>query len=155
MVAVVAAGALVAASGVGLGLWASSGDDGGSSAAAPSSPSPTPSPTRSYPLSEAPRTIPAVREHTAERGPGWRPASGHRVVVSDPALADEGRLTARELGLAYAGERDDERPGDVRLELNRDAGANPESYTLTVRGGRVTVSGPAETGVFYGTRTLK
>ncbi|CAL9454240.1 hypothetical protein SUDANB146_02492 [Streptomyces sp. enrichment culture] len=150
----VAAGAVVVASGVGLGLWAS-GDDGasGGPAAAPSSPSP--SPTRSYPLSEAPRTIPAVREHTAERGPGWRPAPGHRVVVSDPALADEGRLTARELGLAYAGERDDERPGDVRLELNRDAGANPESYTLTVRGGRVTVSGPGEAGVFYGTRTLK
>ncbi|MFJ8496391.1 glycoside hydrolase family 20 protein [Streptomyces sp. NPDC093992] len=149
-----AAGAVVVASGVGLGLWAS-GDDGasGGPAAAPSSPSP--SPTRSYPLSEAPRTIPAVREHTAERGPGWRPAPGHRVVVSDPALADEGRLTARELGLAYAGERDDERPGDVRLELNRDAGANPESYTLTVRGGRVTVSGPGEAGVFYGTRTLK
>ncbi len=139
-VVAVAAGAVVVASGVGLGLWAS-GDDGGP-AAAPSSPSPTPSPTRSYPLSEAPRTIPAVREHTAERGPGWRPAPGHRVVVSDPALADEGRLTAQELGLAYAGERDDERPGDVRLELNRDAGANPESYTLTVRGGRVTVSGP-------------
>lgn len=140
MAVAVAAGAVVVSSGVGLGLWAAE-DDGGS-AAAPSSPSPTPSPTRSYPLSEAPRTIPAVREHTAERGPGWRPATGHRVVVSDPALADEGRLTAQELGLTYAGERDDERSGDVRLELNRDAGANPESYTLTVRGGRVTVSGP-------------
>ncbi|MGC5232662.1 beta-N-acetylhexosaminidase [Streptomyces albogriseolus] len=153
MAVAVAAGAVVVSSGVGLGLWAAE-DDGGS-AAAPSSPSPTPSPTRSYPLSEAPRTIPAVREHTAERGPGWRPATGHRVVVSDPALADEGRLTAQELGLTYAGERDDERSGDVRLELNRDAGANPESYTLTVRGGRVTVSGPGEAGVFYGTRTLK
>ncbi|MEU2317870.1 glycoside hydrolase family 20 protein [Streptomyces althioticus] len=149
----VAVGAVVVASGVGIGLWASGDDDG--PAAAPSSPSPTPSPTRSYPLSEAPRTIPAVREHTAERGPGWRPVPGHRVVVSDPALADEGRLTAGELGLTYAGEKDDERPGDVRLELNRDSGANPESYTLTVRGGRVTVSGPGEAGVFYGTRTLK
>ncbi len=154
LAAAVAAGAVVVASGVGLGLWASDGDGG--AAASPSSPaSPTPSPTRSYPLSEAPRTIPAVREHTAERGPGWRPAPGHRVVVSDPALADEGRLTARELGLTYAGERDDERAGDVRLELNRDEGANPESYTLTVRGGRVTVSGPGEAGVFHGTRTLK
>lgn len=99
----VAVGAVVVGSGVGLGLWAS-GDDGGP-AAAPSSPSPTPSPTRSYPLSEAPRTIPAVREHTAERGPGWRPASDHRVVVSDPALEDEGKLTAQELGLRYAGRR--------------------------------------------------
>src|SRR5690606_29521907 len=56
---------------------------------------------------------------------------------------------------AYAGEKDDERAGDVRLELNQDKGANPESYTMTVRGGRVTVSAPAEAGVFYGTRTLK
>lgn len=164
LVAAVAAGALVAASGVGLGLWASSGDDGapaGSAAgesragASPRATSPEPSPTRTYPLSKAPRTIPAVRQHTAERGPGWRPARGHRVVVDDPALADEGRLIAGELGLAYAGEKDDERAGDVRLELNQDQGANPESYTMTVRGGRVTVSAPAEAGVFYGTRTLK
>jgi len=173
-VAVVAltAAALVAGTGVGLGLWASSGDDGAaegpasasagerpedSGEAAGTTPGdrPSPSPTRSYPLSKAPRTIPAVREHTAERGPGWRPARGHRVVVDDPALADEGRLIAGELGLTYAGEKDDEKTGDVRLVLNRDAGANPESYTMTVRGGRVTVSGPGEAGVFYGTRTLK
>ncbi|MFI8088170.1 glycoside hydrolase family 20 protein [Streptomyces sp. NPDC086080] len=157
MVAAVAAGVLVAASGVGVGLWATSGDDDSSadSTSAASTRSPSPVPTRSYPLSKAPRTIPAVREHTAERGPGWRPARGHRVVVDDPALADEGRLVAGELGLTYAGEQDDERDGDLRLELNRDAGANPESYTMTVRGGRVTVAAPAEAGVFYGTRTLK
>ncbi|WP_432058711.1 beta-N-acetylhexosaminidase [Streptomyces sp. bgisy022] len=165
LVAAVAAGALVAASGVGIGLWATS-DDGapaGSASATGENPAGTspgatssePSPTRSYPLSKAPRTIPAVREHTAERGPGWRPARGHRVVVDDPALADEGRLIAGELGLSYAGEQDDEKAGDLRLRLNRDQGANPESYTLTVRGGRVTVSAPAEAGVFYGTRTLK
>ncbi|MEU2896157.1 beta-N-acetylhexosaminidase [Streptomyces sp. NPDC001273] len=157
MVAAVAAGALVAASGVGVGLWAASGDDGSSadSTEASAARSPSPSPTRSYPLSKAPRTIPAVRDHTAERGPGWRPARTHRVVVADPALADEGRLTAGELGLTYAGEKDDERDGDLRLELNRDSGANPESYTMTVRDGRVTVTAPAEAGVFYGTRTLK
>lgn len=157
LVAAVAAGALVAASGVGVGLWAASGDDGSSagSTEASAARSPSPSPTRSYPLSKAPRTIPAVRDHTAERGPGWRPARTHRVVVADPALADEGRLTAGELGLTYAGEKDDERDGDLRLELNRDSGANPESYTMTVRDGRVTVTAPAEAGVFYGTRTLK
>ncbi|MCT7354652.1 family 20 glycosylhydrolase [Streptomyces sp. 15-116A] len=171
-VAVVAltAGALVAGTGVGLGLWASSDGDGGGAAAtsaeergdgsgraAGTTPgeSPSPSPSRSYPLSQAPRTIPAVREHTAERGPGWKPGRGHRVVVNDGALADEGRLIAGELGLTYAGEKDDEKAGDLRLELNRDSGANPESYTMTVRGGRVTVSGPGEAGVFYGTRTLK
>lgn len=169
LVVALAAGAVVAASGVGLGLWAASDDDGAAGSttassaqrpgdpdeAAGTTPGERPSPTRSYPLSRAPRTIPAVREHTAGRGPGWRPAEGHRVVVDDPALADEGRLIAGELGLAYAGERDDRREGDLRLELNRDAGANPESYTMTVRDGRVTVGAPGEAGVFYGTRTLK
>jgi hexosaminidase len=77
------------------------------------------------------------------------------VVVSDADLADEGRLIAGELGMAYAGEKDDVRAGDLRLALNDDEGANPESYTMTVRGGRVTVSGPSDAGVFYGTRTLK
>nr|WP_097268116.1 glycoside hydrolase family 20 protein [Streptomyces sp. TLI_55] len=169
-VVIVAAVAVTVAAGVGLGLWASGdGDrsgptgavarqpsDGRSapSAAAPS-PAPTPSPTRSYPLSQTPRTIPAVAAHTPERGPGWRPRQGERVVVSDAALADEGRLVAGELGLTYAGEKSDTRDGDLRLVLNDDAGGNPESYTMTVRGGRVTVGGPADAGVFYGTRTLK
>ncbi|WP_345579679.1 glycoside hydrolase family 20 protein [Streptomyces prasinosporus] len=158
MVAAAAAGALVAASGVGLGLWAASDGDGpaaGSATASAGTAQASPSPSRSYPLSRAPRTIPAVRDHTAGRGPGWRPERTHRVVVNDGALADEGRLIAGELGLTYAGEKDDERDGDLRLVLNRDAGANPESYTMTVRGGRVTVSGPGEAGVFHGTRTLK
>nr|WP_256923324.1 glycoside hydrolase family 20 protein [Streptomyces sp. 13-12-16] len=170
LVTAVAGGALVAASGVGLGLRAASDDDGspagstaasstetpaGSGEAAGTTPDGSPSPSRTHPLSEAPRTIPAVRDHTAERGPGWRPAKDHRVVVDDPALADEGRLIAGELGLAYAGEKGDRRAGDLRLELNRDGGANPESYTMTVRGGSVTVSAPGEPGVFYGTRTLK
>jgi hexosaminidase len=152
--------------GVGVGLWASGGSDqspAGSAqspsnsrsaaAAAPSTPSPTP--TRTYPLSQPPRTIPAVRGFSAARGPGWRPAHGERVVVSDGSLADEGRLIAGELGLTYAGQQGDTRPGDLRLTLSGGRGGNPESYTMTVRGGRVTVSGPADAGVFYGTRTLK
>ncbi|MFK0170314.1 glycoside hydrolase family 20 protein [Streptomyces sp. NPDC090306] len=148
----------VAAVGVGLGLWASRDDDGPADAgqeSAAASPSPTPSPTRSYPLSKAPEVIPAVRDHTAARGPGWRPAHGDRVVVSDADLADEGKLVAGELGLTYAGEKDDVRAGDVRLSLSDDDSAGTESYTMTVRGGRVDISGPADTGVFYGTRTLK
>ncbi len=168
------AGGLVVVLGAGVGVWAS--DDGdsrapaGSAAArrtseAASAPqrgeqagtgtAATPTPTRSYALSQAPQTIPAVRAHTPARGPGWRPAGGHRVVVSDADLADEGRLIAGELGMKYAGERNDVRAGDLRLALNDDEGANPESYTMTVRGGRVTVSGPSDAGVFYGTRTLK
>ncbi|MEV4337883.1 family 20 glycosylhydrolase [Streptomyces sp. NPDC049590] len=158
--------------GTGVGLWASADDGGappgpgarepasgrvtgtGTGPTAPKTPSAAPSPSRSYPLSRAPRTIPAVRSHTPARGPGWRPRPGARVVVADPALADEGRLAAGELGLAYAGRSDDVRPGDVRLALG-GGGGNPESYTLTVRDGRVDISGPGEAGVFYGTRTLK
>jgi len=169
---IVTAVAVTVAAGVGIGLWASGdGDDSGpagsaarqpsegrsATSAGPSSasPSPSPSPTRSYPLSQSPRTIPAVAAHTPERGPGWRPRSGERVVVSDAELADEGRLVASELGLTYAGQKGDTRGGDLRLVLNDDAGGDPESYTMTVRGGQVTISGAADAGVFYGTRTLK
>ncbi|WP_107091431.1 glycoside hydrolase family 20 protein [Streptomyces sp. TP-A0875] len=151
---VVIAAAAVAALGVGAGLWAAA--DGGAGGSATSGVSAgRPSPTGSFPLSRAPETIPAVREHTPARGPGWRPESGHRVTVASPDLADEGRLLAGELGLTYAGEKGDSRAGDVRLEVEKAEGAGPESYTMTVRDGRVTVTGPAEAGVFYGTRTLK
>ncbi|WP_373557581.1 beta-N-acetylhexosaminidase [Streptomyces sp. Tue6028] len=152
--AVVVAGAVAAA----FAFWP--GGDGeptgaGTSTAARSGTSPgaQPSPTRSYPLSQAPRTIPAVREHTPARGPGWRPASGARVVVHDDALADEGRLIAGELKLTYAG-RTAAKDGDVELGLDHGS-AGPESYTLTVKNRRVTITAPAEAGVFYGTRTLK
>ncbi|MFF1303107.1 family 20 glycosylhydrolase [Streptomyces sp. NPDC058307] len=168
---IVGAVAVTVAAGVSLGLWAG-GDSGpagsamsqaqspsgGAAEGAPTpsrSPSPAPRPTRSYPLSTTPRTIPAVRAHTPARGPGWRPARGLRVVVNDADLADEGRLLAGELGLTYAGQKEDVRAGDVRLTLNDDEGADPESYRMTVRGGRVAISGPGDAGVFYGTRTLK
>ncbi|MFJ8490660.1 glycoside hydrolase family 20 protein [Streptomyces sp. NPDC094038] len=168
-VVVAAAFAGTVALGTGIAVWASSGGGDGRStagaarqpsgsgrAASSGAPTPAPTPTRSYPLSQAPRTIPAVRSHTAARGPGWRPQRGGRVVVSDAALADEGRLTAGELGLTYAGQKgadDDVRPGDVRLDLGGTG--DPESYTMTVRGGSVRISGPGDAGVFYGTRTLK
>lgn len=118
---------------------------------------PTPPPASPYPLSSAPRTVPSVREHTPARGPGWKPAPAARVLVSpadSAALADEGRLLAGELHLGYA-ESDQTQPGDVRLALGAKDSGPPESYTLTVAGGRVTVTGPDEAGVFYGTRTLK
>ncbi|MET8283686.1 glycoside hydrolase family 20 protein [Streptomyces sp. NPDC051643] len=153
---VVAAGAVVAA----VVLWPSGdGEPTGASlssastSAAASGSSASASPTRVYPLSQAPRTIPAVREHTPARGPGWRPAAGGRVVVDDAGLADEGKLMAGELKLSYAG-RTQARDGDVELALNGTA-ADPESYTLTVKNRRVTISAPGEAGVFYGTRTLK
>ncbi|MFD3533111.1 glycoside hydrolase family 20 protein [Streptomyces sp. NPDC058664] len=135
-----------------------SAPSGGTSAsAAPTSapPSPTPTPTRTYPLSTAPRTVPAVRDHEAARGPGWKPAPTGGVVVAanSAGLADEGRLLAGELGIPYRGAVAAE-PGDVELALGAKGGA-PESYTLSVRDNRVRISGPDEAGVFYGTRTLK
>ncbi|MEU9555246.1 beta-N-acetylhexosaminidase [Streptomyces fumanus] len=157
----VIAGTAVVALGAGLGVWAAGDHGSGGPArsaadgvsAAPAATSPSPS--RSYALSSAPRTIPSVREHTPARGPGWRPERAHRVVVDGTGLADEGRLLAGELGLTYAGEKDDRRAGDVRLEVDKGLRTGAESYTMTVRDGRVTVSGPSEAGVFYGTRTLK
>ncbi|WP_308013193.1 beta-N-acetylhexosaminidase [Streptomyces beigongshangae] len=152
--------AVVAGAALTVGLWPGGDQDapsggrssGGGNALAPAA-SPTPSPDRTYPMSKTPRTIPAVREHTPARGPGWRPAKGGRVVVGAAGLADEGRLLAKELGLAYAG-KGEPRTGDVGLYLT-DEDANAESYTLAVEDGRVRISGTEEAGVFYGTRTLK
>ncbi|WP_406104515.1 family 20 glycosylhydrolase [Streptomyces sp. NBC_01003] len=138
------------------------GDGGGTSAtragrpsdgksASPASTSAEPSPSKSYALSKTPQTIPSVREHTAARGPGWRPAGG-RVVIGDAELSDEGKLIAGELKLKYAG-KVKAGAGDVELALG--GSGNPESYTMTVQGGRVRIVGPGDAGVFYGTRTLK
>ncbi|MFF7773448.1 glycoside hydrolase family 20 protein [Streptomyces tanashiensis] len=117
-------------------------------------PTPTPTPTKNYPLSTAPRTVPSVRAHEAARGPGWEPAPTGGVVLgaNSEALADEGRLLAGELGIPYRGAAA-AGAGDVELAVG-GTGA-PESYTLTVRDGRVRIAGPDEAGVFYGTRTLK
>ncbi|MFF9912108.1 glycoside hydrolase family 20 protein [Streptomyces sp. NPDC013457] len=119
-----------------------------------STPPPSPTPTRTYPLSSAPLTVPAVRAHEAARGPGWRPTPQAGVVVAagSEGLADEGRLLAGELKIAYRGAVP-ARAGDVELALG-GKGA-PESYTLTTRDGRVRITGPDQAGVFYGTRTLK
>ncbi|WP_369216578.1 family 20 glycosylhydrolase, partial [Streptomyces flavofungini] len=117
-------------------------------------PTPKPGESESHALSKAPATIPAVREHEAARGPGWRPGGEGRVVVGDGDLADEGRLLAGELKLRYAG---DEKPreGDVELALDKDADSGPESYALSVKGRTVRITAPDQAGVFYGTRTLK
>ncbi|MCF3963465.1 beta-N-acetylhexosaminidase [Streptomyces fuscigenes] len=133
----------------------SSGGGGTGSAPATSSAA-TPSPTRSFPLSSAPATIPSVRRFTAAHGPGWRPTSGGGVVIASGAagkgLSDEGQLIAKELKLHYRGTAA-ARAGDVELRLG--GGGSAESYTLTTSGDRVVVTGPDQSGVFYGTRTLK
>ena len=128
-----------------------------SSASAPvtsAAPSPKPSPTRTYPLSVAPRTIPAVQSHQPARGPGWRPGPDAGIVVpaGSEALTDEAKLLADELKIAFRGAAA-AGPGDIELALG-GSGA-PESYTLTAADGRVRITGPDEAGVFYGTRTVK
>ncbi|WP_329621587.1 family 20 glycosylhydrolase [Streptomyces sp. NBC_01255] len=138
----------------------SSPSGGTATSAAPTSappsptPTPTPTPTRTYPLSTEPRTIPAVRDHEAARGPGWKPAPTAGIVLgaNSAGLADEGKLLAGELGVPYRGAVA-AGPGDVELALGGTGAA--ESYTLAVRDGRVRITGPDEAGVFYGTRTLK
>ncbi|MGA4850819.1 beta-N-acetylhexosaminidase [Streptomyces sp. G5(2025)] len=160
---VLAAGGAVVAGAVALTVTLWPGGDGSGAADPPSLPSDgksaaasrAPSPSRSYPLSKAPATIPAVREHTAARGPGWRPAEGKgRVVVRDEGLADEARLLAGELKLRYGG-GGRARAGDVELALASGADGGPESYTLSVKAGTVRITAPDQAGVFYGTRTLK
>lgn len=167
MVTVAGVAVAGAAAAVAVAVWPSGGDGAPAGARVPSAatsatspagspkatPSSSPSPTRVYPLSRTPRTIPSVRQHTPARGPGWRPAAGARVVVDDADLADEGKLLAGELKLTYAGQTD-ARDGDVELGLD-DGTAGPESYTLTVKNRRVTITAPDDAGVFYGTRTLK
>ncbi|MEE1793627.1 glycoside hydrolase family 20 protein [Streptomyces sp. BE308] len=162
--ALVAGAAVTAAAAVTLAVvvvWPDSSDSGpgastGDAASSRTSSSPSPSPSRSYPLSEAPRTIPAVREHTAARGPGWKPGPDSTVVVADGSevLADEARLLAGELKIRYRGAVA-ARAGDVELALGTPGKGTPESYTLTTRDRRVRISGPDQAGVFYGTRTLK
>ncbi|MFF0433253.1 glycoside hydrolase family 20 protein [Streptomyces sp. NPDC004327] len=130
---------------------------GGTVTSAPPTPPPPPSPTptRTYPLSTAPQVIPAVRAFQAARGPGWKPGPGTGVVVAAKdaaALSDEARLIAGELHVPYRGTAA-AGPGDVSLALGGTGGT--ESYTLAVHGGQVRITGPGQTGVFYGTRTLK
>ncbi|MEV6397810.1 glycoside hydrolase family 20 protein [Streptomyces sp. NPDC051907] len=131
-----------------------SGDAQDEARAQAPTPSVSPSPTRVYPLSKPPAVIPSVRDHEAARGPGWKPGPGRGVVIAegDEELADEGRLIAGELKIAYRGEVP-ARAGDVELALG--SGGKGESYTLVARDGRVKITGADQAGVFYGTRTLK
>ncbi|UGY93254.1 beta-N-acetylhexosaminidase [Streptomyces gobiensis] len=126
-------------------------DDGRPRATAPSAPA-TPDSPRVAPAPE-PRTIPAIRDWTPGRGPGWEPAKGSRV-VADPKgpLTDEARLLARELKVRYS--PGPARAGDVELALRTAAPGGREAYELVTEDERVTITGGAEAGVFYGTRTL-
>ncbi|MFI1333416.1 family 20 glycosylhydrolase [Streptomyces sp. NPDC020845] len=115
------------------------------------SPRPPASPTA---LPAAPRTIPSVRHFAPAAGPGWRPGAGSRVVTNTRGpLADEAALIARELGLRVSS--GPARRGDLELALNPKQSGGREAYILTVRGGLARITGSADAGVFYGTRTVK
>jgi hexosaminidase len=153
--------ALVVAAAVALGLtvWPGGdhdGDGGGGAGSASGADALTDSPTpaASYPVSKPPRTIPSVRAFDAARGPGWKPAKSARVVTGDEGLADEAKLLAGELGMGYGGDAEPRR-GDVWLGLDEKAKGGDEAYTLRVAGGQARITGSAQTGVWWGTRTLK
>ncbi|MCF6526094.1 glycoside hydrolase family 20 protein [Streptomyces sp. JJ36] len=132
------------------------GGDGGDGepAAGESTPASPHSPTATLPqrLGPAPVSVPSVRKWQATRGPGWKPGEDARVVTADDALTDEARLLARELDLSHAD--GPARQGDVELRLAEGSELSREAYVLTSKNGRVRISGSAEAGVFYGTRTL-
>ncbi|UQA93458.1 beta-N-acetylhexosaminidase [Streptomyces halobius] len=142
----------------------------------PGSPGASPHPTPAVPtptwakVEGPPRTVPAVRAFRPADGRGWRPSKSARVVVPDGAkstVADEARLLAKDLGgLPVVWGKQTVRPGDIELKLTGKAGkgrsdnaparnAADESYTLTARDTRLTLTAPTDAGVFYGTRTVK
>ncbi|MER7790115.1 family 20 glycosylhydrolase [Streptomyces sp. NPDC097640] len=123
---------------------------------------PSPRPTTATPrppaspttLPAAPRTIPSVRSFTPQAGPGWRPGARSRVVADTRGpLADEAGLIARELGIPVSS--GPVRRGDLQLALRPKQSGGAEAYVLTVRDGRALITGSTDTGVFYGTRTVK
>ncbi|NKI40507.1 beta-N-acetylhexosaminidase [Streptomyces physcomitrii] len=151
--------ALVAATAVALvfSLWPGDEDGdrgGGEASGADTAAAGTPTPERSYALSKRPRVIPAVSGFEAARGPGWKPGKDAKVVAEDDALDDEAALLASELKLDRATDGD-AGAGDVELALDEGVKGGGEAYTLKTEGGRVRITGSRDTGVFYGTRTLK
>jgi hexosaminidase len=118
----------------------------------PAAPTEEPAATPTGPTDE-PRVIPAVRSWEGEEGTGWEPTDSTRVIADeDGPLADAATRLAEELSVPVSAE--EARPGDVILRLRPGAKLGPEDYQLVSRDGRVTITGSAEAGVFYGTRTL-
>ncbi|KPC59346.1 beta-N-acetylhexosaminidase [Streptomyces chattanoogensis] len=130
---------------------------------------PAPTPTWAA-VTGKPRVIPAVRDFSPADGRGWRPSGGARIVVpagKKSTLADEAQLMAQDLGgLTVVWGAKTVRPGDIEVKLTGKAGAErpdnaaarstaDESYTLTARGSRLTLTAPTDAGIFYGTRTVK
>ncbi|MFG2135581.1 glycoside hydrolase family 20 protein [Streptomyces sp. NPDC048650] len=134
-----------------------------------SSSAPAPTPTWAA-VTGTPRVIPAVRDFSRADGRGWRPSKGARIVVSagrQSIIADEAQLMAQDLkGLPVVWGDETVRPGDIEVKLTGRRGAKrpdnaptantaDESYTLTARGTRLTLTAPTDAGIFNGTRTVK
>lgn len=153
--------ALLATAGCGSG-----DDDGGAGGNASKTPeaSKVPGPKGPDRTGPAPSAVPAVRHWKAERGPGWQRTKYTRVVTDDRALRDEAELLAEELkvpvakGPAHAWDielkRDAGKSGNGDGKNGKDGKGGKESYELTSRKGRITITGGGDAGVFYGTRTL-
>ncbi|MEU6082285.1 glycoside hydrolase family 20 protein [Streptomyces sp. NPDC047108] len=122
-------------------------DDDRSPSSAPASKEPQGAP------SSAPRTIPSVHDFDPGTGPGWKPGDRTRI-VADPKgpLADEARMLAGELKAEVAAPP--ARAGDVELAIRTGQRGGAEGYRLSTGDNRVTITGSADAGVFYGTRTL-
>ncbi|MGP3690493.1 beta-N-acetylhexosaminidase [Streptomyces sp. IBSNAI002] len=129
---------------------------------APAAAAAQPPPAATPPPAGAPAVVPSVETFTPSSGQPWKPGqaagngSGTRVVIdsNSAGLADEGKLLAQELGLRYGGSAP-AGTGDIRLALSPKGSGPAESYKIVVDGNGVTITGPDEAGVFYGTRTVK
>lgn len=105
----------------------------------------------------SPRTVPALSNWTPDKG-SYRYERGARLVARDAAARRVARTLAEDLGGAgrpippvVAGAA---RPGDIVIAV--DPARNrlgTEGYELRA-GTRLEITGAAETGAFYGTRTL-
>ncbi|MGN5734785.1 family 20 glycosylhydrolase [Arthrobacter psychrochitiniphilus] len=114
--------------------------------------------------------VPTVTELQFTDGEAFRLTSTTRIMISGtdaPSLNEEAQLLAgelvaldqsRHLGMNRAPEivvgTGAPRPGDIVLQLGTVPSlTSAEGYKLQVDGA-VTITGPSDTGVFYGTRTL-
>ncbi|WP_181766282.1 beta-N-acetylhexosaminidase [Streptomyces albidus (ex Kaewkla and Franco 2022)] len=136
-----------------LTLSACSTEEAGGGSGSQSGSSAVPTPTTPARTGPAPAAIPSVRDWQPVRGPGWEPSKYTRVVADpDGPLADEAKLLARELKVPFAGGA--AHTADVELALDDASKEGREGYELRSRNGQVKISGSADAGVFYGTRTL-
>ncbi|MFE3450767.1 family 20 glycosylhydrolase [Nonomuraea sp. NPDC059194] len=120
-----------------------------------------PVPIETVERSAQPTTVPSMQEWSGRKDEPWRPRESTRIVLRE---ADRERLNATAVTLAEdlehtIGRRPSivigsPRNGDIALTTDvDDAQLGKEGYRLTVKDA-VTIAGPTDTGVFYGSQTL-